>query len=160
MNFLTSKRLVTTALVLLALLNITLLGFIWWQNTDRMVAGPGARNHQHRQFFFTRQLALNRSQTVSFDRLRQEYFLKIRPDMQAISMLKRELIEESLQEKADTGKITVIAENIGTRQAIIERELALHFHELAKVCTPEQRDSLKAVLERFTSRKRFNSSRQ
>jgi hypothetical protein len=160
MNFLTSKRLVTTALVLLALLNVTLLGILWWQNTNRMGDEPRARNHHNRQFLFTRELALNKSQTVSFDRLRQEYFLKIGPEMQAITMLKKQLIEESIQEKADTSKITNIAEKIGSRQAIIERKLALHFHDLSNVCRPEQRDSLKSVLERFATRKRFNNKRQ
>lgn len=32
MDFLSSKRFVTTALVLLVILNITLMGVLWWQN--------------------------------------------------------------------------------------------------------------------------------
>jgi Spy/CpxP family protein refolding chaperone len=160
MNILTSKRLVTTAFVLLALLNVTLLGMLWWQNSNRLFPGHMARNHHNREFSFTRQLALSESQTVSFGKLRKEHFLKIEPEIQAIGLLKKQLIEEALKDSADTKKIEVIAENIGSHQAAVERDLALHFHELAKVCTPEQRDSLKIVLERIATRKHHNDKGQ
>jgi Spy/CpxP family protein refolding chaperone len=160
MNILTSKRLVTTALVLLALLNITLLGMLWWQNTNGPFPGRQGPGHRHHQFSFSRQLALNESQTASFSKLRQEYFLKIGPEMQAIGLLKKQLVEESLQDRPDTKNIERIALSIGSRHAAIEQTLALHFHELAKVCTPEQRDSLKTVLERIATRQRHNNKEQ
>ena len=122
MNFFTTKRLVATAFVLLALLNVTLLGMLWWQSTN----GPLLRGgHHDRQLFFTRQLALNESQTASFDRLRKEHFLKVEAEMQAIGMLKTQLIEESLQESPDTNKIETIAVSIGSRQSTIEQKMAL-----------------------------------
>ena len=160
MNILTSKRLVTTALVMLALLNITLLGVLWLQNTNGPLAGHEGPGHRHHQFSFTRQLALNESQTASFSKLRQEYFLKIGPEMQAIGLLKKQLVGESLKERPDTKNIERLALSIGAHQAAIEQTLALHFHELAKVCTPEQRDSLKTVLERISTRQHHNNKEQ
>jgi hypothetical protein len=154
MNVLDSKRLVTTALVLLALLNITLLGMLWWQNTNGQLPGTEAGSHQNRRISFTRQLALSEPQKISFRKLRREHFLNVQPEMQAIALLKKQLIAEAMQERVDIGKIEAIAGNIGSRQAVIERQLALHFHELAKVCRPEQRDSLKILLERIAIHKR------
>lgn len=154
MNFFTTKRLVATAFVLLAVLNITLLGMLWWHTAN----GPRPRGgHYSRQLFFTRQLALNESQTASFGKLRREHFRKIEAEMQTIGLLKKQLIEESLQERPDTKKIDSIAVSIGSRQTTIEQKMALYFHELAKVCRPEQRDSLKIVLERISTRRHHNN---
>ena len=80
--------------------------------------------------------------------------------MQAIALLKKQLLEESLNDKPDTQKIDSLADSIGSRQATIERELAAHFHELAKICKPEQRDSLKKVLEHVATRKLSNRKEQ
>lgn len=157
MNFLSSKRLVTTALVLLTVLNMALLGVLWWQNIRRPAPVQVTITRQFsRQMSFTEPLTLNESQTVSFRNLRKEYFLKVRPEMQAIALLKKQLVEESLKDQPDTKKIEAMANSIGSRQATIERELALHFHELAKVCTPAQRDSLKTLLDRIATRRGSN----
>ncbi len=162
MNFFTTKRLVATAFVLLALLNVTLLGILWWQNANGPLLREGRHNagHHNRLLFFARQLDLNESQTASFDKLRQEHFLKVEAEMQAIGLLKKQLIEESPQEKPDAKKIESISLGIGSRQAAIEQKMALYFHELANVCTPEQRDSLKIVLERVSTRRHHSKSEQ
>jgi Spy/CpxP family protein refolding chaperone len=157
MNFFTTKRLVATAFVLLALLNVTLLGMLWWQSTNGPIL---RRGHHDRHLFFSRQLALNESQTASFDQLRKEHFLKVEAEMQAVGMLKKQLIEESLQESPDTKKIETIALNIGSRQSAIEQKMALYFHELYRVCTPQQRDSLKIVLERVATHRHHNNREQ
>lgn len=83
--------------------------------------------------------------------------------MESIGLLKKQLVEESLKDNPDAKKIEAIAAEIGSHQAAIERDLALHFHELSKICTPEQRDSLKIVLNRITSHKhsiRMDQSRE
>ncbi len=152
MNCLASKRLVTAALVLLAALNIMLLGILFWQNScGRLpLSGRGQFNQQNS---FIEPLSLSSSQTATFRKLRQDHFLKVRPEMEGITLLKKQLIEVSLQEKPDAKKIEELSGSIGIHQVAIERELALHFHELAKVCTPEQRDSLKQMLDRMATHK-------
>ena len=161
MDFFTSKRVISTALVFLVVLNVTLLSLLWWQHTRRHEPGAGAFGRQfNHQPSFTEPLALSESQTVSFRKLRQEHFQKVWPEMQAIALLKKQLLEESLNDKPDTQKIDSLADSIGSRQATIERELAAHFHELAKICKPEQRDSLKKVLEHVATRKLSNRKEQ
>ncbi len=156
MDFMTSKRFITTALVFLVVLNITLLGMLWWQNTNRPFQGsPISAREFNRHPSFTAQLGLTEAQALSFRNLRQEHFRKVAPEMEAIAQLKKQLLDESLRAKPDAKKIAILAESIGTNQATIERELALHFNALAKVCTPEQRNGLKKVLERFATRRYF-----
>jgi len=156
MDFMTSKRFITTALVFLVVLNITLLGMHWWQSAQRpFQSSPISAREFNRHPSFTAQLGLTEAQALSFRNLRQEHFRKVVPEMEAIAQLKKQLLDESLRTKPDAKKIAILAESIGTNQATIERELALHFNALAKVCTPEQRNRLKKVLERFATRRFF-----
>ena len=152
MNLFTSKRLITAAFVLLVLLNVTLLSALWLQKSQRpeLLSGGHPFNHEG---FFTRHLDLSESQTINFEKLRQEHFLKVRPEMEAIAPLKKQLVDESLKDMPDTKKTDSLVAAIGLHQAAIERELLLHFHQLSKLCTPEQRSRLKTVLENMSTRR-------
>ncbi|TLU53510.1 MAG: periplasmic heavy metal sensor [Chlorobium sp.] len=152
MNFLASKRLVTTALVLLAVFNVALLGLLFWQNTCRVRQTPAGHQFGFHPVF-EKSLALTPSQALSFRQLRRQHFIKVRPEIESIALLKQQLVEESLKENPDNTKLDNIASSIGFRQIALERELAEHFHELAKVCTPTQRDSLKQILNQLTAHK-------
>jgi Spy/CpxP family protein refolding chaperone len=157
MDFLSSKRFVTTTLVLLVVLNIILMGVLWWQNfvtssyqsvkVTRYYSSNGAR----RAF----ELGLTDQQKETFRKLRQEHFRKTMPSMQKIVNLKKELITESVKPAPDKAGLSAIADSIGKHQALLERDLADHFHELSAVCKPAQRDSLEKLLtDIYTSRYR------
>ena len=158
MNFFTTKRLITTAFVLLVLLNGTLVSVLWMQNTRRPEPGFGGRQFNHENFL-ERQLDLNEPQKISFEKLRQEHFQKVRPEMEAIVILKKQLIAESLKDNPDAKQSDSLVSAIGVHQAVIERELVLHFHQLAKLCTPEQRGRLKEVLEKIATRKMYHGGK-
>lgn len=161
MDFLTSKRFITTTLAILVVLNVTLLGILWWQNIYKPEPPPYRVTRQYsRHIYFTRPLSLSEEQSNKFRQLRREHFRKVLPELQSISVLKKDLVAESVREKPDTARIATLAGAIGNRQAAIEREQAMHFHELAMVCTPSQRDSLRNVLEHIAVRKlRIRSQR-
>ncbi|MEI8102369.1 MAG: hypothetical protein WCG61_02450 [Chlorobium sp.] len=152
MNFLASKRLVTAALVLLALCNVTLLSVVLWQKSCGLRNPPGGSQYGHHRTFIE-SLALNKSQALSFSKLRQEHFNKVRPEMESIILLKKELVEESLKSRPEGNKIDTLVSRIGAHQMSIERELAFHFHELGKICTPTQCDSLKELLNQISAHK-------
>ncbi len=154
MDFLSSKRFITATLAILIVMNVALLGLLWWQNIHKPEERQIRITREYkRQIYFTGPLALSEEQSLRFRKLRQEHFRTVKPNIQAIAELKKELVKESIKEKPDTLKIKSLAGRIGTRQAVIEKELALHFHELAMVCTPPQRDSLQKILERIATRK-------
>ncbi|HBU23750.1 MAG TPA: hypothetical protein DEB17_07155 [Chlorobaculum sp.] len=148
MDFLSSKRFVTTALVLLVILNITLMGVLWWQNyvnqryqsveITRFYSGTSPRGGN--------KLALTDQQKTAFRKLRQEHFRKTMPAVQKIIEFKKEMISEAVKPDPDLQKLSAIADSLGKRQAWLEKDLALHFHELAMLCTLTQRDSLKKLL--------------
>jgi Spy/CpxP family protein refolding chaperone len=148
MDFLSSKRFVTTALVLLVILNVTLMGVLWWQNfvnksyrsveVTRFYTGSGPRGSS--------ELALTDQQRAAFRTLRQEHFRKTMPAVQKIIEFKKEMISEAVKPNPDLQKLSAIADSLGKRQAWLEKDLALHFHELSMLCTPAQRDSLEKLL--------------
>lgn len=154
MDFLTSKRFITATLAVLVVLNVTLLSFLWWQNSHTSGRGPIKITRQYsRHIYFSGPLSLTEEQSLRFRDIRKNHFRKVTPYIQAVAGLKKDLIRESVKEKPDTAKINSLAEAIGIRQAVLEKELALHFHELALVCTPGQRDSLRNMLEQIATRK-------
>jgi len=148
MDFLSSKRLVTTTLVLLVVLNIILMGVIWWQNSvtssyrsvevTRFYNGGGPGGGA--------EMVLTSQQREAFRKLRQEHFRESMPTVQKIIDFKKALIAESVKPQPDKNKLSAIADSIGKHQAFLEKDLALHFHELAALCTPAQRDSLQKFL--------------
>jgi hypothetical protein len=155
MDFLSSKRLVTTALVILVVLNVTLLGFLWWQNTHKPEYRLLSVKRQiTKPVYFGPELTLTQAQQERFATLRRQHFRQTLPEVRQIVALKKELVNEAVKDNPDSIRIAGIADQIGKRQAILERSLAMHFHELAAVCAPgAQRDSLKMMLETVYSRK-------
>ncbi len=160
MDFLTSKRFVTTALVVMAILNITLLGVLWWQN----IFSRNFRSVEVREYY-TRSVGPNPEEIFSpeqrdrFRNLRREHFSKNMAEIRKIVALKQELIDEAVKTAPDTAKIATIADRIGHQQALLDRNLAMHFHELSTLCTPAQRDSLKAFLGKVYTRRYEHGSR-
>ncbi|NTW51470.1 MAG: periplasmic heavy metal sensor [Chlorobiaceae bacterium] len=147
MDFFSSKRLVTTALIVLVLLNIALLGVLWWQNTfTRNFRSVEVTQYFSRNVPMGPDLSLNDKQKESFMKLRQEHFRNTMPEIQKIIAFKKELINEAVKPTPDQAKLASISDSIGTRQSKIEKDLAIHFHQLAELCTPAQRDSLGALL--------------
>jgi len=154
MDFLTSKRFITAALVFLALLNITLLGVISWQNFfSKNFRSLEVRESYTRSFSPDPEPAFSPAQRSQFMKLRRENLVRSMPELKKIVTLKKQLIDEAVKTSPDTARIAMIADQIGRQQALLDRGLAMHFHELSNLCTPAQRDSLKAFLGQIYSRR-------
>ena len=155
MDILSSKRIISIILAILVVLNLALLGTLWWQNTqspekhEKVVEAPASYK---KQSFFKQALNLTDEQSRQFNTLRYQHFQGTLPALVTISGLKRQLIQEAVKAEPDTVAIKALARQIGSKQAFIEYRLAWHFNSLAKVCTPEQRDSLQTALERVTAK--------
>lgn len=155
MDFISSKRFITITLAILVVLNLALLGTLWWQNTNPLRKNETVvktQKHKNKPSIFEKELKLTEEQNKQFNVLRLQHFQRTLPALVAISGLKRQLIQESVKDEPDTLVIKTLAQRIGSQQALIEYRLAWHFNGLSKVCTPEQRDSLQSVLEKVTAK--------
>jgi Spy/CpxP family protein refolding chaperone len=149
MDFLSSKRVVSAALVILVILNITLLGVLWWQNSVK----SSYRSVEVTRYYRGRgpsgggsELVLTDTQREAFRKLRREHFRKTMPAVQKIIEFKKEMISEAVKPNPDQARIAAIADSLGKHQSWLEKDLALHFHELSTLCTPTQRDALEKLL--------------
>ena len=155
MDILSSRRFISIVLAILVVLNLALLGTLWWQNAhtqQKHERAAGTSKYKNKQSFFEKKLNLTDEQSKQFNSLRRQHFQGSLPALVAISGLKRQLIQEAIKTEPDTLVIRTLAGRIGRQQAIVEHRLAWHFNNLSKVCTPEQRDSLQQVLERVTAK--------
>ncbi len=149
MDSLFSRRFISILLVILVVLNLALLGTLWWQNFFSPPAKEKVTStykYKNKQSFFEKELNLTQEQSQQFNSLRYQHFQTTLPTLVAISGLKRQLIQEAVKAAPDTQAIKILSGRIGRQQAIIEYRLAWHFNSLSKVCTPEQRDSLQQML--------------
>jgi uncharacterized membrane protein len=154
MDFLTSKRFVTTSLVVLALLNVTLLGVVMWQNFfSRQFRSVEVREYYARSDSPAAGKVFSPEQMARFRKLRREHFRNSLPEIRQMLQLKQELIDEAVKPGPDMAKIARIADMIGTRQAKLDKDLAMHFNDLSRLCSPSQRDSLKAFLGKVYTRR-------
>ena len=155
MDFLSSRRFVTIVLAILVVLNLVLLGTLWWQNShkpEKKEKVTSTYQYKNKKSFFKEQLKLTQEQSKQFNTLRRQHFRTTLPSLLAISGLKKQLIQEAVKAEPDTQAIKILSGRIGRQQAIIEYRLAWHFNSLAKVCTPEQRDSLQQMLVRVSTK--------
>ncbi|NTU68690.1 MAG: periplasmic heavy metal sensor [Chlorobiaceae bacterium] len=160
MDFLTSKRFVTTALVVLAILNVMLLGVLFWQNIfSRNFRSVEVREYYSRSVSPNPDEPFSPAQRARFRELRRDHFRKSMPEIRKIVAMKQELIDEAVKTNPDSARIADIADRIGKQQTLLDRNLAMHFHELSTLCTPAQRDSLKAFLGKIYTRRYEHGSR-
>ncbi|UZJ41017.1 periplasmic heavy metal sensor [Prosthecochloris sp. SCSIO W1101] len=155
MDFLSSKRFISITLAILIVLNLALLGTLWWQNVKAPTKNEKAVKtikDTKKQSFFEKELNLTDEQSKEFNALRQQHFQGTLPALVTISSLKRKLIHEAIKAEPDTLEIKALAERIGSLQAVLEYRLAWHFNGLSNVCSPEQRDTLQSVLEKVTAK--------
>lgn len=158
MDFFSSRRVVTVILLILVVLNLVLLGVLWWQNFSPSSPDTGTeQSYSSKKSFFQEELDLTDDQSRKFNALRKEHFRGSIPVFIQIAAQKKQLIREALAEDPDVDVINTLSDHIGRNQAILERRLAWHFHSLARLCTPEQRDSLQLILENVTLKPRITA---
>ena len=148
MNFFTKIRVTSWIIGLLVLLNVLTLGVLWFQQFRRppgMFPPPG-KQAENSQRFLQRDLNLTEQQAQQFETLRNQYFLKSRTIMQEIHQLRKGITDELFSASPDAQKANKFAEEIGAKQAELERLLFNHFLELKAVCQPEQQKKFQALM--------------
>jgi Spy/CpxP family protein refolding chaperone len=150
MDFLTKRRLTNLAMIVLVILNLFTLTMLWFhQLRERLfppppppdTEGPGRVEH-----FLERELDLTKEQVERFDELRKQHFLRSEAIMEEIHQLKREITEQLFLSSPDTGKVGRLTEEIGSRQAQLERLLFKHFTDLKSACQPEQKRKFETLI--------------
>lgn len=147
MDFFTKKKLTTWAIVILVILNLSTLATLWFLELKRPPLLPSPRSGiGDVQPFLRRKLGLSEEQERQFRELRQRHFDRTNAMMDEIHQLKKEVMAELFVPQPDVEKVRRLSDEIGARQAELERLLFFHFQDLKAVCKPKQREKFRALM--------------
>jgi len=148
MDIFIKKRFAAWAIGILATLNLIALGmiFLLMTRTSQPSLPPGERGPNSIHFFLKRELDLSKDQMQEFKRLGDEHHRESDVLHEDIHRLKREMMEEMFASHPNSKKVDALAEEIGTREAQLQKQLFSHFMNLASVCNPEQRAKFEVLL--------------
>ncbi|HXU27420.1 MAG TPA: Spy/CpxP family protein refolding chaperone [Bacteroidia bacterium] len=141
------------AVLLLAVLNVCLLGSIWLkqsnQATDEMRRPP---NGAKAADFLIEQLKFSPQQLVEFEKLKEAHHHSM-DSLREISKEVHKLFFDNLKnEKQDTAKVNALASAIANNQTQIELVTFNHFKEVRKLCDAKQKETFDEIIQEVLRR--------
>ncbi|HTA62864.1 MAG TPA: Spy/CpxP family protein refolding chaperone [Bacteroidia bacterium] len=141
------------AVMLLAALNICLLGSIWLkqsnQASDEMRRPP---NGAKAADFLLEQLKFSPEQLVAFEKLKEVHHHSM-DSLREISKEVHKLFFDNLKnEKPDTAKVNELARAIANNQTQIELVTFNHFKEVRKLCDEKQKVTFDEIIQEVLRR--------
>lgn len=134
--------------ILLAVLNIGLIGFMWMHKgrgehagppkTERRGHAPGAR--------IIRDLNLNEKQIAQFEKLKQEHHEAVMK-LQESSRTLRDSLFERLKSVPNAADVSALADSIAAKQKAIELVTFDHFSKLRALCGTEQQKKFDGIID-------------
>ena len=148
MNYFTNKKLVTLAVILLVIINLSALTTIILQKH-----APG-KGHQPRQkdaietttHFLKTELQFSDEQVEGFILLQDKFLEENKILTQSIGELKHELYSSLFVEGSDLTLNTAIIEQIGKQTMLLEKSSYAYFQTIKDLCTEEQKESFDKLL--------------
>lgn len=155
MDLVNQNKFKNILIILLIIVNIISLSIIWIQNSENRGEVPdGEKQGKPESVSLMKEvLKLNEDQTKQLEKLRTDRLEQSRLFNDSLSMLKRELAEELFKSKANQDLVNEKTKMIGELQSKIELVRYSHFNELLAICTPEQKEKLKPIIEELFGRK-------
>lgn len=151
MNTSKKYKLVVTGLVIMVILNIVVIGTLWFFKPPLMFRS--AANFDSKfpdsRISVENELGLSDSQREAFLSLRIEYFNSVRPIMDRISET-REQLYESIVTKGDRINTDSLIIEISKNYEEVERVNYAHFNELKSVLNENQMENFDVFLDRIS----------
>ena len=149
MKSLSSRQFMLLIIVILVVLNTFALVSIWIQKsyTGRMPASDPTTEPGNISQFVKDELGLTELQVSQFENLRANLKKKTMPVLRDIHQLREQKVNEIFQTNPDQEILDRLSEEIGQKQAEMERLTNEHFLELISLCKMEQREKLRFFLQ-------------
>lgn len=146
-------RLGMWGIALMVVLNVVLMGALWYDRFDDRPIGPPLDWNPNPDEFIERELGLTADQSQQLRALREQN-MRDRESLQVrIAALSRSMAEELFSDKPDSARMEAILDSLGAVQTELQRLNFNHFRRFKEICNQEQRDKLKTlVLEAVASR--------
>lgn len=139
------RRFLLASLGLLVIMNLGLMGSIFFQKQGHDRPGQGGLEH-----FLEQELSLSPDQVEQMHTIRKQHFDTTLPLVAALRDSSEFLVLQAFMRDLDSTRATAIAKNIGGIHTQLDLALYGHFVKLNEMCTPEQRVRLKELAYELT----------
>jgi len=152
MNFFTKTRVLISIIIVLAALNIAILGtigFHFYKNRpDKEDERP---RREHAGKFAAQQMHLTDEQFKKFDSSRVEFVKESNQVMEQIRQTSKLILDEISSEKPDTLKLNEFVESFGKLHMQQKKMMINHMLQVKSTCTPDQLKHFKKLIRRMES---------
>lgn len=146
MNMMFNSRWSLWAIIILIVLNIVLLGTVWYFHLNRSGPPPMQKPGLKPDEFFARELGLSDGQIRTLNTLRDEHMRRGDSLRALIFGLNNRMLDEFFAPSPDSAVIKALADSVGVLHARLEMSLIEHVSDLQNFCTPEQQEKLKQLI--------------
>jgi hypothetical protein len=138
MNNLTRNKLLIGMVALILVMNLALAITIYRHvSTERKVVADSTSSG-----YLCRQLSFNPDQLSGYEKQKDVFFHKADSLRLQIGELRQLLASELEKENPDEAVLKQLSASTGQIYSQLTLQTALHFHEMGKLCTPEQKAKL------------------
>lgn len=151
MNYFTKSRIYVFLIILLALLNVTLMLFIWKGPPSKSGRPSLGLSQAKSEFFLARELELSEEQVEEYNQLRKVHFQEVGQEVSKMRRLKTELFD-LVGEKNNGEKKQRLLGQIGETQSTIDSLTFIHFENLRNICDDAQQLRFDSVIKKVMHR--------
>lgn len=138
MNNLTRNKLLIGMVALMLVMNLALALTIYRHvSTERKVEADTTSSG-----YLCKQLSFNPDQVMGYEKQKDVFFRKADSLRSQLGELRQLLANEIEKENPDEAVLMKLSASTGQIYSQLTLHTALHFHEMGKLCTPEQKDKL------------------
>ncbi len=155
MDLINQNKFKNWLIILLLLLNIITMSVIWMKTSKEREFAPSKedKNRPESVSLMKEVLNLDDAQTKQLEKLRSDKLDLSKKYNDSLSVLKKQLSDELFKSKSSQKIINEKTKMIGELQSKVELVRFNHFNQLLAICTPEQKEKLKPIIQELFGRK-------
>lgn len=154
MNYFQNNKLkiVLWIIVVLLVINISALATLLLHQNKETQECPYPEKQRREGQFIKKELQLDDAQFEQFKALRHKFRQSNKTTVDSIHLYKNLFFNEMTKNNYDTAKLLLYSEKISQFQNGMLLRSAHHYHELSKICTPEQKEKLSRLYKNIIFR--------
>ncbi len=149
MDIFSKKRLTTWTIIILVIMNLTALALVFFTMARKPLHLPPPSktgDAESVRFFLKDELDFSEEQVLLFQKSAENHHKQSDAIRKDIHQIKREIIEELFVPQPDEEKVSSIAENIGEKEAQLQKLLFSHFNDVQSILNQEQKEKFRVVI--------------
>lgn len=143
-------------IIVLLLVNLITISILWMKTVKEEDVKPSVEKESPKGesvSLMKQVLNLDDEQTKQLEKLRNDKLDLSKKYNDSLSLIKKQLADELFKSKSNEELVKEKSKKIGELQTKVELVRYNHFNELLAICTPEQKEKLKPIIQELFGRK-------